>query len=99
LKKAKANLVKLAEAAKLESKKLSVNIGRIRKERATAEKVVAGMIKKHTWIESEMSAFGVRGGDYDFEATDPVAATEHLNELKNEQDSLVSFLYRKRLVP
>ena len=89
LKKAKADLVKLAEAAKLDAKKLSVNISRICKDRAAAEKVVAVMLKKHAWIESDMSAFGIAGGDYDFEAVDPAEVARHLKELKDEQESLV----------
>lgn len=93
MKRAKAELVKLVEAAKLESKKLSVNIARIRKDRHVAEKVVAVMMKKHAWIESEMSAFGVRGGDYDFEATNPDEVSNHLKELKNDQESLVRCLF------
>jgi structural maintenance of chromosome 2 len=90
LKREKADLVKSAEAAKLESKKLSVHVLRIRKERSTAEKVVASMLKQYGWIEGEMSAFGVRGGDYDFASTDPNEVSEQLKILKSEQDSLVS---------
>jgi structural maintenance of chromosome 2 len=90
LKRAKANLLKAAEAAKIESKKLSVNVLRIKKERASAEKIVASMLKNYGWIEGEMNAFGVRGGDYDFEATDPNEVTSQLKTLKNEQDALVS---------
>jgi structural maintenance of chromosome 2 len=90
LKREKTDLVKAAEAAKLAAKKLSVQIASIAKEWASAEKVVSVMLKKHPWIESEMSAFGVVGGDYDFEATDPTEATEQLKELKAEQESLVS---------
>jgi structural maintenance of chromosome 2 len=89
MKRAKSDLVKLLEAAKLESKKLSVGITRIRKDRNDAEKAVAAMLKNYSWIESEMSAFGVRGGDYDFEATDPNEVSQLLKELKSEQDSLV----------
>lgn len=89
LKNQKAALVKAAEASKLEVKKLSITISRIRKERATAEKVVSSLVKNHPWIESEKSAFGVRGGDYDFEATDPSEAARQLKELKAEQELLV----------
>ena len=90
LKRTKSELVKTAEAARLESKKLSVNVNRIRKDRASAEKAVASMLKTYSWIESEMSAFGVRGGDYDFDASDPNEVAQHLKALKSEQDSLVS---------
>jgi structural maintenance of chromosome 2 len=91
LKRAKVDLLRAAEAAKLESKKLSVNVLRIKKERASAEKVVSSMLKSYAWIEGEMNAFGVRGGDYDFEATDPNEVTQQLKMLKNEQDALVSY--------
>ena len=91
LKRAKGDLMKAKDTAKLESKKLSINVLRIRKERATAEKVVATMLKNYSWIEGEMKAFGVRGGDYDFEATDPNEISQQLKMLKTEQDTLVRF--------
>ena len=47
------------------------------------------MLMKHSWIESEKGAFGIRGGDYDFEATDPREVSKQLKYLKDEQDSLV----------
>lgn len=95
LKKEKAELSKLSEAAKLEAKKLSVNIARNRKERLTAEKVVNGMIKKYAWIESEQSAFGVPDGDYDFDENDPEEAVKQLRELKGEQDNLSKKINKK----
>lgn len=85
----KAALAKKAEACALESKKLSVTIAKIQKERHSAEKVVANLLKNHAWIESEKSAFGVEGGDYDFQATDPNKMSQELQALKSEQDSLV----------
>ena len=90
LKRQKEDLVQEAEGVILEAKKLSVTIARIQKERVGAERVVSSLIKKHAWIESEKSAFGVPGGDYDFEATDPSDLTRHLKELRDEQDVLVS---------
>jgi structural maintenance of chromosome 2 len=89
MKRKKADLTKAAEALKLESKKLSVNIHRIRKERASAEKTISTMLKTYGWIEGEMNAFGARGGDYDFESTDPNEASKQLKELRIEQDALV----------
>lgn len=91
IKRQKAALAKMAEKCALEAKKLSVAISRIQKERHSAEKMVASLLKNHAWIESEKSAFGVEGGDYDFEATDPAEMSDHLQSLKSEQDSLVSF--------
>jgi structural maintenance of chromosome 2 len=85
----KAKLLKKAESSELEAKKLTVAISRIHKDKANAEKYVANMLKKHAWIESEKSAFGIAGGDYDFEATNPGEMNKQLQELKGEQDSLV----------
>jgi structural maintenance of chromosome 2 len=90
IKHVKASLAKKAEACALEAKRLSVAISRIQKEKHSAEKVVTELLKNNVWIESEMSAFGVEGGDYDFEATDPAEMSRQLNALKSEQDSLVS---------
>jgi structural maintenance of chromosome 2 len=91
LKHEKAAMIKKAEATFLEAKKLSVAIARIQKERSNAERLVATLLKKNAWIESEKSAFGVAGGDYDFETTDPTEMSRQLNGLKSEQDSLVRF--------
>lgn len=92
IKRQKASLAKKAEKCALEAKKLSVAISRIQKERQTAEKMVSNLLKNNAWIESEKSAFGVEGGDYDFIATDPNEMSEQLQFLKSEQDSLVSTL-------
>lgn len=92
IKRKKASLTKKAEKCVLEAKKLSVAISRIQKERQTAEKMVTNLLTNNAWIESEKSAFGVEGGDYDFEATDPTEMSRHLQALKSEQESLVSAL-------
>jgi len=85
----RSDLVKAAEQATVEAKKLSVAITRMQKERAGAEKAVKSLLKKYPWIQSEKSAFGVAGGDYDFEATNPDEMSRQLDFLKNEQGSLV----------
>lgn len=90
LKNERTKLVKQSDKTKLESKKLSVTISKIKKERANNEKAVSNLVKKYPWIDSEKSAFGVRGGDYDFEANNPKEASKQLKELKAEQESLVS---------
>lgn len=90
LKHARTDLEKKAEKATLEAKKITVTIGRIKKERANAEQLVSTLQKKYPWIESEISAFGVPGGDYDFEAVDTNEIGKQLKKLKAEQESLVS---------
>jgi structural maintenance of chromosome 2 len=95
LKRAKSYLVKEAEVATLEAKKLSVTITRIHKERSGAEKLVATLMKKYAWIDSEKSAFGVPGGDYDFEETNPRHVGQQLQSLKAEQESLSKKINKK----
>jgi len=95
MKHQKAALVKKAEICTLEAKKLSVAISRIEKERQGAERLVTNLLKNHAWIESEMSAFGVEGGDYDFQATDPNEMSSELKTLKSEQDTLSKKINKK----
>lgn len=90
LKHHKEDLGKAAEKAMLEAKKLSVTISRIQKERIEAEQKVVSMKKKYAWIESEMSAFGVPGGDYDFDKFNPDEMAKELKLIKADQESLVS---------
>lgn len=90
VKKHKTSLIKKAEACALEVKKLGIAISAVQKERQSAEKLVSNLLNNYAWIESEQSAFGVAGGDYDFEATNPSEMSKELRKLKAEQDSLVS---------
>jgi structural maintenance of chromosome 2 len=98
LKHARSSLEKLLENATLEVKKLSVNVNRIKKDRANAENVAASLKKKYTWIESEMSAFGKVGGEYDFENVDSSEMQNRLAKLKTEQEHLVSSCFRFTIV-
>jgi structural maintenance of chromosome 2 len=93
LSKEKATLTKHEETAELEAKKMSIKVAKFHKERGSAKRLVSNMIKKYSWIETEKDAFGVLGGDYDFEATDPLEMSRQLKELKDEQSSLVRFLF------
>ena len=90
LKREKADLIKKVESLELEAKKILVAVARITKEKANAERVVATMLKKHAWISSEMDAFGVAGGDYDFSVMDHDELAGKLRNLKDEQEELVS---------
>eukprot|EP00531_Pseudo-nitzschia_arenysensis_P016854 CAMPEP_0116127038 /NCGR_PEP_ID=MMETSP0329-20121206/6636_1 /TAXON_ID=697910 /ORGANISM="Pseudo-nitzschia arenysensis, Strain B593" /LENGTH=1215 /DNA_ID=CAMNT_0003621129 /DNA_START=198 /DNA_END=3845 /DNA_ORIENTATION=- len=88
-------LAKKSEKCNLESKKLKVEISRIEKERQNAEKVVVNLLKAHPWIESEKSAFGLEGGDYDFTSTNPDEMSVRLKALKSDQDSLSKKINKK----
>ena len=89
LKAEKSDLVKEAESLELQAKKIAVTIARIEKERVSAERLVKTMLKKHSWIETEMPAFGVEGGNYDFSSTNQEELSGQLRALKEEQESLV----------
>ena len=96
LSKQRAKLIEKAEAAEIEGKKLSVKITKFHSEQAKAEKHLKHMMGKYAWIESEKDAFGVAGGDYDFEETNPAEMSKHLKDLEAEQASLVSLSRVKR---
>ncbi|CAJ1946195.1 unnamed protein product, partial [Cylindrotheca closterium] len=95
LKHVKSSLKKKADDCTLQAKKISVTISRIQKERASAEKLVADLLKNNIWIESERSAFGVEGGDYDFTATDPSEMSKQLQSLRSEQEALSKKINKK----
>lgn len=89
LSKEKSRLAKKAESAEIEGKKLSVQITKFHTEKAKAEKFLSTMTSKHPWIESEKEAFGIPGGDYDFEESNPSEMSKQLKDLQAEQTSLV----------
>ena len=88
--KEKAKLTKKAETAEIEGKKMAIKISKFHSEHAKAEKFLKSMMNKHAWIETEKDAFGIAGGDYDFEETNPEEMSRHLKGLQAEQTSLVS---------
>jgi len=88
LNKEKSRLTKKAESSELEGKKLAIKVQKMQKERSGAEKFIKSMLKKYPWIESEKEAFGVEGGDYDFNVTDPAQMSSQLKSLKHEQETL-----------
>eukprot|EP00579_Thalassiosira_antarctica_P001246 CAMPEP_0201869280 /NCGR_PEP_ID=MMETSP0902-20130614/2848_1 /ASSEMBLY_ACC=CAM_ASM_000551 /TAXON_ID=420261 /ORGANISM="Thalassiosira antarctica, Strain CCMP982" /LENGTH=1207 /DNA_ID=CAMNT_0048394759 /DNA_START=222 /DNA_END=3845 /DNA_ORIENTATION=+ len=95
LSKQKAKLIKKAESAEIEGKKMSIKITKFHSEQAKAEKFLKSMMNKHAWIETEKEAFGVAGGDYDFEETNPEQMSKHLKGLQAEQSSLAKKINKK----
>ena len=89
LSKEKSRLAKKAESAEIEGKKLSVKITKFYTEKAKAEKFLSSMTSKYPWIESEKEAFGVPGGDYDFDESNPAEMSKQLKDLQAEQATLV----------
>jgi len=95
IKREKTSLAKKSEKCTIEAKKLTVSIARIRKERQNAERAVVSLLKAYPWIESEKSAFGVEGGDYDFTSTNADEMSVQLNALKSDQESLNKKINKK----
>ncbi|EJK66002.1 hypothetical protein THAOC_13093 [Thalassiosira oceanica] len=95
LSKEKSKLIKKAESAEIEGKKISVKISKFHTEHSKAERFVKSMMNKYAWIETEKDAFGIAGGDYDFEETNPEAMSKHLKGLQAEQTSLAKKINKK----
>mmetsp|Transcript_5423 Transcript_5423/g.12003 ORF Transcript_5423/g.12003 Transcript_5423/m.12003 type:complete len:1218 (-) Transcript_5423:1522-5175(-) len=91
----KSKLIKKAETAELEGKKMSVKITKFHSEKSKAEKILGSMMNKYAWIETEKEAFGVAGGDYDFEETCPNQMSKQLKDLQAEQTSLAKKINKK----
>ena len=53
-----------------------------------AKKNLAKLVKDAPWIEEVKHVFGVKGGDFDFEARDVDASQQRYEELKRTQDKL-----------
>ena len=64
--KGRKELEKKIETSELESKRITIQVDKYNKNKGQAERQVASMLKKHTWITQEKENFGVANGDYDF---------------------------------
>lgn len=95
LKNEKSDLIRAHEEATLEAKKLSVVVSRMAKDKNSAEKVVAAMMKQHPWIQSDMKTFGVAGSNYDFAERDPEELSKTLQSLRNEHEKLSKSVNKK----
>jgi len=93
--KQKAKLIKKAESAEIEGKKMSVKIEKFHTEHTKAERFLKSMIDKYAWIKTEKEAFGIAGGDYDFEEINPEQSTKHLKDLQAQQSSLAKKINKK----
>lgn len=70
---------------------------KLAKARSDAEKRVNSLLKTHPWLASEESAFGQRGGDFDFAAMDVASLRSHVESLEKEQEELGRRLNKKVL--
>ena len=98
LNKEKKQLMKKAEIATIDSKKLSVKNESFEKGKQHAERIIVNLEKKYGWIANEKKFFGAAGGDYDFRSFDPSEMNPKLKKLKEEQTSLVRVYIWKNIV-
>ena len=83
--------VKKAEKTELEKKKMSVTVSKLLKDKSNADRSAQNLQVKYPWIESEQDAFGISGGDYDFDSVDVKELSSRLLSMQDEQSTLVSF--------
>ena len=93
--KEKSAISKNAETAELNAKKMSVQLSKQQKEASNSVKHIFALDKKYPWLQTEKESFGVEGGDYDFNVTDPVSESAKLKSLKSTQSSLEKKINRK----
>jgi len=86
-----------AEAAGLEAGRLAREAARLDKEAAEAGAALARLEADFPWIPGEARAFGVAGGDYDFDARPggPAAAFEELAAAEGAQASRARSVNRR----
>ena len=94
-KRALSDLKHESNEIKMKRTRMQSQIENHRKELDQAKGVLRKLLKDHSWIETEKHAFGVAGSDFDFNATDPKKAREHVQRLQDEQQSLSKKINKK----
>ena len=95
LQKTLTRLERAADADAVERKKLEHKLARMEKDADESRAALDALTREHPWIDSELALFGEEGGDYDFDARDPIAATEELAKAEAEQASLSKRINKK----
>ena len=95
LQKTLAKMERAADADAVERKKLEHKLARMEKDADESRAALKALREEHPWIDAEERYFGEADGDYDFEARDPVAATEELAKAESEQASLAKRINKK----
>jgi len=86
---------KTVEDGEQHAKELDVKQKALVKEAQAGDKTAADLLKKHAWIEADRAMFGKPHTDYDFEKTDPAAASKRLSELEKKQGELERSINKK----
>ena len=94
-KKRLAALAKSADADSVQRKQLEHKMSRAERDSSESEMRLARLHTDHPWVESESHLFGARGGEYDFEATDPAARVAELETRERDQASLAKRINKK----
>ena len=95
LQKTLAKMEREADADAVERKKLEHKLARMEKDADESRAALKALREEHPWIDAEERYFGEANGDYDFDARDPVAATEELAKAESEQASLAKRINKK----
>ena len=85
------------EEKTLELKKSELKVTRLEREAKEAGDRVGRLLAAHPWITAEKALFGRSGGDYDWTARAPEAATRELASLEVDQDRLTKTVNKKVL--
>lgn len=79
---------KAAEAAGVKSREILLSLQVWDRSAKDAKKHVAKLVETHPWIAREKEYFGLKEGDFDFEARDINVCKERYKEVKDQQDKL-----------
>jgi len=88
LKEAKNRAEKEWEAATQNKLKVTHKLQEWLQKAKDAKKNMESLVKEAPWIKDVKHLFGVKGGDFDFEARDVDASHQRYDELKRTQDKL-----------
>ncbi|KAJ6247584.1 structural maintenance of chromosomes protein [Anaeramoeba flamelloides] len=91
----KTETEKNIEERNLQLKRLNLKLTRFIKEQESSANRITDMEKQHKWIKSEKKLFGKKHSDYDFTQTDPTKASQNLESILKEQQTLEKSLNRK----
>ncbi|XP_014219096.1 structural maintenance of chromosomes protein 2 [Copidosoma floridanum] len=86
----KENILKQAQEAELEIKKLNHEVAAIKNTATECKNKISDYLRKYEWIEQDQKHFGVRGSVYDFEAKNP----EEMGQKARELEGLLAKLSR-----
>jgi structural maintenance of chromosome 2 len=92
LEKMKEEKMKLTQNYQLEIRKITHKLQQWEKEIKDSQRLIQSYLKEHNWINKEKQFFGQQNTDFDFQFRDMKQLRQKLEELKEEQVSLMRLL-------